>query len=139
MRPYSNDLRDRVAKAVSSGRTCREVASLFGVSVASVVKWSQRYRATGSAASHAMGGHRKCRLEPYRGLVLDRLRAVPDLTIKALVAELAAQGIVTSPVSVWRLVRSVGMRFKKNTVRRGAASTSGGAKAGTVEKVSGSR
>ena len=62
------------------------------------------------------GRPRKCRLEPYRGLVLDRLRAVPDLTIKALVAELAAQGIVTSPVSVWRLVRSVGLSFKKNVL-----------------------
>lgn len=50
-RPYSNDLRERVAHSVLSGRTARETAQLFGVSVASAVKWSQRLRATGSAAS----------------------------------------------------------------------------------------
>jgi len=37
-RAYSNDLRERVAASVSGGRSCREAAVLFGVSVASVVK-----------------------------------------------------------------------------------------------------
>ena len=38
-----------------------------------------------------MGGHRKRLLEPHRGLVIKRLKAVPDLTLKALVAELASR------------------------------------------------
>ena len=42
-RPYSQDLPDRVVGSVASGRTCRATAVLFGVSVASVVKWSQRW------------------------------------------------------------------------------------------------
>ena len=48
---YSNDLREWTAALVIGGRPCREVATLMGVSVASVVKWSQRLRATGSAAA----------------------------------------------------------------------------------------
>lgn len=112
-RPYSNELRERAAASVASGRSCREVASLFGVSVASVVKWSQRRRATGNAASRPMGGHRKRLLEPHRALVIGRVKAVPDITLKVLVAELAERGIQTSTVSVWRLVRSEGLRFKK--------------------------
>ena len=112
------------------------MASLFEVSVASVVKWSQRRRATGTA-SRPMGGHRKRLLEPHRALVIGRLKAVPDITIKALVAELAEQGIATSPVSVWRLVRSEGLRFKKNAVRRRAGAAGDRAKAGAVEEVSG--
>ena len=133
-RPYSNDLRERAAAAVASGRSCREVASLFGVSVASVVKWSQRQRATGTAASRPMGGHRKRLLEPYRALVIERMKAVPDITLKALVAE---QGITTSTVSVWRLVRSEGLRFKKNAVRRRAAAAEDRAATGAVEEASG--
>lgn len=136
-RPYSNDLRERVVAAVVSGRPCREVASLFGVSVASVVKWSQRHRATGSAAARPMGGHRKSALEPHRGFLIERLAAVPDLTMPALVAELAALGVVVHPVTVWRVVRSQGLRFKKNTVRHRAEPTSSGAAPGTVEEVSG--
>lgn len=37
-RPYSLDLRERVVASVASGQTCRAVAELFDVSVASVVK-----------------------------------------------------------------------------------------------------
>lgn len=136
-RPYSNDLRERVAAAVATGRSCREVAALFGVSVASVVKWSQRQRTTGSAAARPMGGHRKRLLEPYRALVIGRLKAVPDLTLKALVAELGEHGVATCPASVWRLVRSEGMSFKKNSVRPGAGSTGGRQATPAVEEVSG--
>ena len=50
-RAYSLDLRERVVAAVAAGESCRAVATTFKVSVASVVKWSQRFRATGSAAA----------------------------------------------------------------------------------------
>ena len=45
-RAYSLDLRERVVAAVVAGESCRAVAATFKVSVASVVKWSQRFRAT---------------------------------------------------------------------------------------------
>jgi len=45
-RAYSLDLRERVVAAVAAGESCRSVAATFKVSVASVVKWSQRFRAT---------------------------------------------------------------------------------------------
>ena len=72
-RPYSTDLRDRVVASVTGGRTCRATAALFGVSVASVVKWSQRFRATGSAAAYWMGGHRPRVLAGERDWLLARL------------------------------------------------------------------
>jgi len=84
-----------------------------------------------------MGGHRKRLLEPHRALVIGRVKAVPDITLKALVAELAEQGIRTSTVSVWRLVRSEGLRFKKNSVRRRATAAEDRAPARAVEEVSG--
>lgn len=43
-RAYSLDLRERVVSAVTAGESCRSVAATFKVSVASVVKWSQRLR-----------------------------------------------------------------------------------------------
>lgn len=57
-RAYSLDLRERVAAAVAAGESCRKVAATFKVSVASVVKWLQRLRATGSAAAKPRGGNR---------------------------------------------------------------------------------
>ena len=57
--PLSNDLRERVVTAVSGGESIRTVAARFEVAASSVVKWSQRYRATGSVDPDKMGGYRK--------------------------------------------------------------------------------
>lgn len=113
-RPYSDDLRERAASLVASGRSCRKTAALFGVSVASVVRWSQRRRMTGTAASLPMGGrHQERSLKPHRDWLLSRLAAVPDMTLRRLVAELGELGVMTSYGSVWRLVHDEGISFKK--------------------------
>lgn len=116
-RPYSNDLRERVVGAVEGGESCRLVAARFGVSVSSVVKWSQRYRRTGSVAPAKMGGYRRPILEPHRGFVIARLEAVPHLTLHQLKDELAARGVVVSHTAVWTFLRREGLRFKKKSVR----------------------
>ena len=55
-KPYSLDLRERVTERVdAAGDSVRAVATIFTVSVASVVRWSQRLRRTGSAAPGKMG------------------------------------------------------------------------------------
>jgi len=126
-RPYSNDLRERVARSTASGRSCRETAELFGVSVASVVKWSQRQRSTGSAAARPMGGKRPRSLAAHRDWILTKLRSAPDMTLRGLVVVLADRGIVTSYGSVWRLIRNEGITFKKNAVRKRARQTGRGA------------
>ena len=97
-RAYSLDLRERVVGLVTSGEPCRAVAELFDVSVASVVKWSQRARATGSAAAKPMGGKRPYLLEGERDWLLARLAEKPDLhlTLHALLAELGERGVVVS-------------------------------------------
>ena len=76
-RPYSLDLRERVVAAVAAGATCRDVAKTFQVSVASVVKWSQRFRATGSAAAKPMGGVRPYSLGGERDWLLARIAERP--------------------------------------------------------------
>jgi len=113
-RPYSRDLRDRVVAVVASGRPCRAVAAQFGVSVASVVKWSQRWRATGSAAAKPMGGRRPLRLAGERAWLLARIAEKPDLTLRAVVAELAERGTPASYGAVWRFLAREGISFKKN-------------------------
>jgi transposase len=95
-RPYSLDLRERVVAAVLAGASCRQVGATFHVSVASVVRWSQRLRATGSAAAKWMGSHQPRSLSGERDWLLGRLAAVPDLTLRALVIELGERGIMTS-------------------------------------------
>ena len=116
-RPYSIDLRERVVSSVESGETCRAVAARFGVAVSSVVKWSQRYRATGSVAPGKMGGHRKRILDPHRDLIAEQIGRTPHLTVRGLRDILLARGITVSRHAVWQFLRREGLSFKKNAVR----------------------
>lgn len=116
-RPLSNDLRERVVRAIEAGESCRSVASRFGIAVSSVVKWSQRYRSTGSVAPGKMGGHRKRILEPHRAFIAERINQTPHLSLHRLKAELATRGVNVSHDTVWQFLRREGLRFKKNAVR----------------------
>jgi hypothetical protein len=60
----------------------------------------------------------------------------PDLTMRALAHELRGRGYRTvSHNTVWKQLRLAGFSFKKNTVRRGAATAGNRAKARAVEEV----
>lgn len=49
MRPYSNDLRERIVAAIDRGEhSLRQLAHLFSVSLSFLVRLLQRRRATGS-------------------------------------------------------------------------------------------
>ena len=100
-RPYSIDLRERVVSAVLAVESCRAVAARFGVAVSSVVKWSQRYRRTGSVAPGKMGGHRRRVLEPHRECIVARIDQEPHLTLHRLRDELATRG-VREIDDIWR-------------------------------------
>ena len=117
---YSLDLRERVVARVMAGESCREVAELFKISVASVVKWCQRFRSTGSAAAKRMGRQQPRLLAAEREWILGRLAAVPDLTLRAVVVELQERGVAASYGSVWRIVHDGDLSFKKNALRHRA-------------------
>lgn len=119
-RPYSNDLRERVARSMLEGRSARETARLFGVSVASVVKWQQRMRTTGTAAHRQLGGYRKRILLGEKDWLLARLAERPELTVRALTAELAERGIMVSHNTVWTMIRASGLSTQKKPVRHRA-------------------
>ena len=119
-RPYSQDLRDRVVCSVAAGRSCRVTAAIFGLSVASVVKWCQRWRATGSAAAKQMGGWKQLLLKSEREWLLARIAEKPDLTLRAIVIELAERGTPASYGAVWRFFNREGITFKKKPLRQRA-------------------
>ena len=113
VKPYSDDLRERVALFVLSGETVRHAAEVFRVSVASAVKWTQRRRTTGTAAAKAMGGRRRDVMAAGRDYALARLAGHPSLALRALQAELAERGVKVSYGALWHFVRSEGLSFKK--------------------------
>ena len=94
------------------------MAAVFEVSVASVVKWSQCARTTGSVAAKVMGGKRPYLLEDERSFLLGRLAEKPDLSLHALLSELRARGVAVSCDTLWRFLRREGVSFKKNALRQ---------------------
>ena len=136
-RPYSLDLRERVVRRVESGETVRSVAAVYGVSVSCVVKWSLRYRGSGSAAPGKMGGHRRPILEQHRGFILARFEENPDLTLRGLKAELEERGVKVSYGAVWAFVHAQGKSFKKNRTAVRAKPRSHPKAEAAVEEISG--
>lgn len=116
-RPYSEDLRERVVAAMESGRSCRDVGASFGIAPSTAGNWHRLYRRTHSYAARPMGGDRRSRLTEAADWIAERLKEAPDLTLSDVRRDLAERGVDVSYASVWRTVRRLGLRFKKNAVR----------------------
>src|ERR1700682_3431445 len=112
---YSLDLRERVARFVEGGRSCRAAAAHFSVSVSFVVRLMKSLRATGRLAPKPSGGRRHAKLDPHRAFLLARIAEKADMTMPELSAELAtATGTKADPASLSRWLIRNGYRFKKN-------------------------
>jgi transposase len=135
-RAYSLDLRERVVKALASGQSCRAAAARFGVSVATVVRWGQRQRRTGSPAASRVGGYRPYVLAGERVWLLRRIGEKPDLTLRAIQAELRSRGTKVSYYAVWHFFEHEGITFKKKPARQRPGQTGRRKKAGAVAKAS---
>ena len=72
-KPYSDDLRVRVAAAIADGESCRSIAERYDIAPSTVVKWSKRVRETGSPSPAKFGGHRN-----VQSRSVSRLRARAD-------------------------------------------------------------
>lgn len=124
-RSYSGDVRERVIEAVEAGASRREASEIFGVSVASAVKWVQRWREEGSATAKPRGGS-SSPLEKFADKIFTVSAEQPDLTLDEMVAVLRKQKIRISRSALFRFFERHGVTFKKKsasnrtaTARRG--------------------
>jgi putative transposase len=113
-KPYSADLRQRVAKAVAQdGMSCREAARRFGVGASTVITWMQRWRDTGCIEPGQMGGHRPKKIVgAWRTWLLERCHD-RAFTLRGLVSELAERGLKVDYRVVWAFVHAEKLRHKK--------------------------
>ena len=110
VRPLSMDLRERAVARIAAGESVRKVALALSVAPSSVVKWTQRLRATGSVAPGKIGGHVPPKIAgAHRAWLVARTAAA--FTLRGLVAELAGRGL---RVDYRTFIRRDGLSFKKN-------------------------
>jgi transposase len=123
-KPYSQDLRERVIKAIDDGHTRDEVATLLDIGIATVGRYVKRKRQTGSLKPDKFGGHQRYKLADHEQKVRDLVDAVSDQTLRELRDQLAVDGIEVSKSALDRFLRASGLTYKKNSVRH-RAKTSG--------------
>jgi transposase len=129
---YSADLRERVIEAVEMGASRHEAAERFEVSVASAVKWLQRWHESRSAAPKPRGGS-VSPLEECAARVLAVIAEYPDLTLMEAVAELRRRRIRTSKSALSRFFARHAITFKKKPASGGAAASGCGPRAPTLD------
>ena len=93
MRPYSQDLRERIIEAVETQDGSQaEIAERYAVSLCFVQKLWQRWRTTSSCAPQPHGGGRRRSLGEAEGLIRAELAAHPAMTLAALCERVAQAG-----------------------------------------------
>jgi transposase len=107
MRPYSQDLRERVLAALEAGdQSQAEIAETFAVSLSTIEKSWRRWRQTGTwtARPHA-GGVRRA-LREGADFLRAEVQKQPDVTLDELRAQtVEANAIKASPSMICRELR----------------------------------
>jgi transposase len=117
-KPLSMDIRDRAMARLDAGETVRAAAEALSVAPSSVVKWSQRRRATGSAAPGQIGGHVPPKINGDQAKWLRTRLTLGPFTLRGLVAELAERGLKVDYRTMWAFAHAEGLSFKKNRARQ---------------------
>jgi transposase len=107
-------------------------AERFEVSVASAVKWLQRWRQTRSATPKPRGGSISA-LEEFAAEILALIAEQADLTLVEMVAELRKRRIRTSRSSLWRFLDRHNITLKKKPASCRTAASRCGAGAPTLD------
>jgi transposase len=116
MKPYSDDLREKIVVAYTSNEySQREIAALFGVSESTVWSVVRRHRTTGSSAALPHGGGRQSGLsEAISATLRSAVAAQNDRTLEELCTLLKQQHKLTvSRPTMCRWLRELRLTRKK--------------------------
>jgi transposase len=120
VRAYSQDLRERVLRALERGDRPSEIARRFEVSRVWVYQVRNRWRKEGQRSSLPIGGHHRSCIAGSESQVRDWIAAEPDLTLAEICERLAEQGIRIKVPALWHQLDKWDLTLKKNPARQRA-------------------
>ena len=120
MQSYSQDLRERVLRALDRGERPSEIARRFEVSRVWVYQVRDRLRQTGERSSYPIGGHRRSRLAGLESVLRGWIEAEPDLTLAEMQQRLRQRGVAIKVGALWHQLNKWNLSFKKNPARQRA-------------------
>ena len=114
MKAYSQDLRQRVLRAVDAGHSQAEVAESFAVSVATIKRYLKQRREAGHVKPKAIPGRPARKGAVLQAHLRAQLEAHPDATREEHCCLFqAAYGIQVSTASISRARAALGWTRKK--------------------------
>jgi transposase len=120
MQAYSQDLRERVLRALDRGDRPAEIARRFEVSRIWVYQVRNRMQQTGVRSSFQIGGHRRSRLAGMETVLRGWIAGKPELTLVQLQERLAERGVSIKTGALWHQLNRWDLTFKKNSARQRA-------------------
>ena len=132
MKPYSQDLRDRIVQALQAGHASQPaIAARFCVSLSFIEKLWQRLRRSGSSAAKPHAGGRRRALTDHTALLRREVERQPDATLEELRERIvAAQGPQVSPATICRELQRLKLPVKKSRSTRRSVTRSGSRRCG---------
>ena len=120
MQSYSQDLRERVLRALERGERPTDIARRFEVSREWIYKVRHRLHESGVRYSFQIGGHRVSRLEPLKGTIHTWIAENVDMPLTEIVDRLKKRGIAIKIPALWHQLNKWGLSYKKNSARQRA-------------------
>lgn len=115
MKPYSQDLRERVIAALEAGKPQAEVAAQFLIHKSTLEKWWYRWRDTGNSAALAPAHGPKRTLQAVESFLRVEVQKRPDATLDELCERVQeAKGLVASPSMMCRELQLLKLPRKKS-------------------------
>lgn len=121
MRAYSQDLRDRVLRALERGDRPTEIARRFEVSRVWVYQVRDCWQRDGRRSSLRVGGYRRSCVTAMESQLRAWIEAEADLTLAEICQRLAQQaGIQIKVSALWHQLDKWNLTLKKNPARQRA-------------------
>jgi len=117
-KPLSNDIRERIIRAVENGISRNAAAKKYDVSPSTAIKIVALWQSTGSWEPKKFGGHKKHKLAPHAEEVQKLIEEKPDMTLEEIKAALAAKKINVGLTAIFRFLEVLGLNYKKNGTRQ---------------------
>ena len=115
MKPYSEDLRERVVRAVAIGTPRDEVSAMFAVSVPSIERWLRQQRETGGLAPKPVPGPPAVKMNAVMEALPERLAERADATLEEQCSWWrGVSGVEVSTATMSRALARLGWTRKKS-------------------------
>ena len=112
--PLSNDLRNRILKAIKEeGLSCRAAAIKYGVSISTSIRLRQHEKTYGTHEPLRVGGFRPHKLEPYHHVIIKLIETTPDATLAELQKILSTTHISVNSSTIYRYLEHIKFSLKK--------------------------